>query len=62
MQEPEANSRQFGRWITYSRSQGFEPTELALEFAPIAETCGHLDSKSPLSNIDSISSNIAYEA
>ncbi|KAJ5152470.1 DNA/RNA-binding domain E.t1.c1-type [Penicillium capsulatum] len=52
----------FGRWITYSRSQGFESTELALEFAPIAETCGHLDSKSPLSNIDSISSNIAYEA
>lgn len=52
---------QFGRWITYNRSQGFATTGLAQEFAPIAETSGHLTSKAPLSNTNPFSSNTAYE-
>ncbi|KAJ5573912.1 DNA/RNA-binding domain E.t1.c1-type [Penicillium hispanicum] len=37
----------FGRWITYSQALKFEATPLAHEFAPVAETCGDLNSKAP---------------
>ncbi|KAJ5672632.1 DNA/RNA-binding domain E.t1.c1-type [Penicillium longicatenatum] len=35
----------FNRWITYSRDQKFIPTQLAYDYAPIAESCGHLNSR-----------------
>lgn len=35
----------FNRWFTYSRDKKFIPTQLAHEYAPIAESCGHLNSR-----------------
>ncbi|KAJ5948845.1 DNA/RNA-binding domain E.t1.c1-type [Penicillium verhagenii] len=35
----------FNRWMTYSRTHGFVPTQLVHEFAPFARSCGSLNSR-----------------
>ncbi|KAJ5544179.1 DNA/RNA-binding domain E.t1.c1-type [Penicillium frequentans] len=42
----------FNRWITYSRDQKFVPTQLAHEYAPIAESCGNLNSRAHTADQD----------
>ncbi|KAJ5759888.1 DNA/RNA-binding domain E.t1.c1-type [Penicillium odoratum] len=42
----------FNRWITYSRDRKFAPTQLAHEFATIANTCGHLSVPGPPADHD----------